>query len=268
MLRRFTLITEVATVARIAITRAVSRALERCELTHLERCQIDLELARTQHAAYEQALRDAGCDVHQLQEQPDLPDSVFVEDNVIVLDRVAVLTRPGAASRRGEIASMATAMAPWRQVLRVEAPGTLDGGDVLRLDRVLFVGTSARSNAEGMAQLTRLVTPFAYRVQAVPVTGCLHLKSAITQVAPGLLLFNPDWVEARHFPGYRTIAVDPTEPFAANAVWVGNRLLYSAAFPRTADILRRAGLDVHLVDMSETAKAEGGVTCCSVIFDA
>jgi dimethylargininase len=258
----------VATVARIAITRAVSRALERCELTHLERHQIDLELARTQHAAYEQALRDAGCDVHQLQEQPDLPDSVFVEDNVIVLDQVAVLTRPGAASRRGEIASMATAMAPWRQVLRVEAPGTLDGGDVLRLDRVLFVGTSARSNAEGMVQLTRLVTPFAYRVQAVPVTGCLHLKSAITQVAPGLLLFNPDWVEARHFPGYRTIAIDPAEPFAANAVWVGNRLVYSTAFPRTAAILRRAGVDVQLVDMSETGKAEGGVTCCSVIFDA
>jgi dimethylargininase len=162
---------------------------------------------------------------------------------------------------------MATAMAPWRQVLRIEAPGTLDGGDVLRLGRVLFVGTSARSNAEGIAQLTRLVAPFAYRVQAVPVDGCLHLKSAITQVASGLL-FNPDWVEARYFPGYRTIAVDPAEPFAANAVWVGDRLLYSAAFPRTADILRRAGVDVHLVEMSETGKAEGGVTCCSVIFDA
>lgn len=255
-------------MARIAITRAVSRALERCELTHLARRRIDLELARTQHAAYEQVLRAAGCEVHQLQEQPDLPDSVFVEDNVIVLDQVAVLTRPGAASRRGEIASMSAAIAPWRQVLCIEAPGTLDGGDVLPLDRVLFVGASARSNAAGTAQLARLVAPFAYRVQAVPVTGCLHLKSAITQVAAGLLLFNPDWVEARHFPGYRTIAVDPAEPFAANALWVGNRLVYSAAFPRTAAILRRAGVDLQLVDMSETGKAEGGVTCCSVIFDA
>lgn len=254
-------------MARVAITRAVSSALERCELTHLERRKMDMSLARSQHAAYEQALRDAGCDVRQLQEQPELADSVFVEDTVIMLDNVAVLTRPGAESRRGETESMAAALAPFREIRRIEAPATLDGGDVLLLDRVLYVGASARSNTEGVEQLARLVAPFDYRVQAVPLHGCLHLKSAVTQVASGLLLFNPDWVEARHFPGYRTIAVDPAEPFAANSVWVGNRLLYSASFPRTADLLRRAGIDVHPLDMSETEKAEGGVTCCSVIFD-
>ena len=254
-------------MARIAITRKVSRALKHCELTHLERTEINLELARTQHAAYESALRDAGCDVRQLQEQADLPDSVFVEDNAIVLDQVAVLTRPGAESRRGEIESMATALAPFREVRRIEAPATLDGGDVLRLDRVLYVGASARSNAEGIEQLARLVAPFDYHVQAVPLHGCLHLKSAVTQVAPGLLLFNPDWVAARHFPGYRTIAVASADQFAANSVWVGDRLLYSTSFPRTADMVRRAGVDVCLLNMSETEKAEGGVTCCSVIFD-
>ena len=255
-------------MARIAMTRVVSRALERCELTHLARHEINVDLARTQHAAYEDALRDAGCDVRQLPEQPDLADSVFVEDTVIVLDKVAVLTRPGAASRRAEIESMAIALAPFREVRRIAAPATLDGGDVLRLDRVLYVGESARSNAEGIEQLALLVAPFDYRVQAVPLHGCLHLKSAVTQVAADLLLFNPDWVDARHFPGYRTVAVDPTEPFAANSVWVGNQLLYSASFPRTADVLRRAGVDVHSLDMSETEKAEGGVTCCSVIFEA
>ncbi len=255
-------------MARIAITRAVSRALERCELTHLDRREIDLELARIQHAGYEHALRAAGCDVRQLSEQPELADSVFVEDNVIVLDKVAVLTRPGAASRRGEIESMAIALAPFRQLLRIEAPATLDGGDVLRLDRVLYVGASARSNAQGVEQLARLVAPFAYRVQAVPLHGCLHLKSAVTQVAADVLLFNPDWVDAQSFPGYRMLAIDPAEPFAANAVWVGEQLLYSAAFPRTADKLRHAGVDVQALQMSETEKAEGGVTCCSVIFDA
>ena len=253
---------------RIAITRAVSRALERCELTHLDRRQIDLELARTQHAGYEQALRAAGCDVRQLSGQPEMADSVFVEDNVIVLDKVAVLTRPGAASRRGEIESMAIALAPFRQLLRIEAPATLDGGDVLRLDRVLHVGASSRSNAQGVEQLACLVAPFAYRVQAVPLHGCLHLKSAVTQVAADVLLFNPDWVDAQSFPGYRMLAIDPAEPFAANAVWVGEQLLYSAAFPRTADKLRHAGVDVQTLQMSETEKAEGGVTCCSVIFDA
>lgn len=255
-------------MGRIAITRAVSRAMQRCELTHMARSAIDLALARTQHAAYERALRDAGCDVRQLPEQPELADSVFVEDTAVVLDEVAVLTRPGAMSRRGEIDSMAEALAPLRELLRIEAPATLDGGDVLRLDRVLHVGASSRSNAEGIAQLRRLVAPFGYRVEAVPLRGCLHLKSAVTRVAPDLLLVNPDWVDARRFPGHRTLAVDQAEPFAANSVLIGNRLLYSASFPRTADRLRQAGVDVRTVAMSETEKAEGAMTCCSVVFDA
>jgi len=254
-------------MTRIAMTRAVSRALERCELTHLERRAIDIELARTQHAIYEQALRDAGCDVRQLPEQPGLADSVFVEDTAVVLDEVAVLTRPGAGSRRGEIDSMAEALAPFRELRRIEAPATLDGGDVLRLDRVIHVGASSRSNADGIEQLRQLVAPFGYRVAAVPLRGCLHLKSAVTRVAPDLLLVNSDWVDARHFPGYRTLAVDPAEPFAANAILIGNTLLYSASFPGTADRLQQAGIDVRLVDMSETEKAEGAMTCCSIVFD-
>ena len=251
----------------IAITRAVSRAMERCELTHLERRAIDLDLARTQHAAYEQALRDAGCEVRQLPEQPELADSVFVEDTAVVLDEVAVLTRPGAASRRGEIDTIAAALAPSRELRRIEAPATLDGGDVLPLDRVIHVGASSRSNADGIEQLCQLVAPFGYRVEAVPLRGCLHLKSAVTRVAPDLLLVNSDWVDARHFPGFRTLAVDPAEPFAANSILIGNTLLYSASFPRTADRLRQTGIDVRLVDMSETEKAEGAMTCCSVIFE-
>lgn len=241
--------------------------MEHCELTHLERRAIDVDLARRQHTAYENALRDAGCEVRQLEELPDFPDSVFVEDTSIVLDEVAVLTRPGALSRRGEIDSMAFALAQFRKLTRIAAPGMLDGGDVVQLGRVLYVGASARSNAEGIEQLRQLVAPFDYRVEAVPLDGCLHLKSAVTQVAPDLLLINPDWVDAAHFPGYRTIEVDSREPFAANSVWLGDRLVYAASYPRTATILRHAGIDVRIVDMSETEKAEGGVTCCSVIFE-
>ena len=251
----------------IAITRAVSRSLARCELTHLERHPIDIDLARQQHATYEQALRDAGCDILQLAELQDFADSVFVEDTVIVLDTVAVLTRPGAASRRGEVESMSAAVSPYRERLQIQAPATLDGGDVLRLDRVIHVGASARSNNDGVEQLRRLVTPFGYSVMAVPMRGCLHLKSAVSRVAHDLLLVNPAWVDASRFPGYRAIIVDPSEPFAANAAWVGGRVVYSTSFPRTAKLLRDAGIDVLPVDMSETEKAEGGVTCCSVIFD-
>ena len=212
-------------------------------------------------------MRDAGCEVRALEELCDFADSVFVEDTAIVLDNVAVLTLPGAVSRQGEIESMAAALADYRECFKIQAPGTLDGGDVLRLGRVLCVGASARSTIEGVEQLRRLVAKFGYRVEAVPLNGCLHLKSAVTQVAPDLLLINPDWVDTHRFAGYRLLAVDADEPFAANAVWLGERVVYSSSFPRTAEKLRDAGIDVHLVEMSETEKAEGGVTCCSVIFD-
>lgn len=256
---------EEAAIPCIAITRAVSRALEHCELTHLQRSPIDLALARRQHAAYEQALREAGCEVQQLPEQPDHPDSVFVEDTAIALDEVAVITRPGAPSRRGEVESMAVALDGLREIVRIEPPGTLDGGDVLRLDRTLYVGASARSSEAGIAQLGRLLAPFDYRVVAVPLRGCLHLKSAVTQVASGRVLLNPDWVDAHCFPGWEPVSVDPFEPHAANALRLGGALIYPASCPRTADALRKLGIDVRSVDMSETEKAEGGVTCCSVI---
>lgn len=242
--------------------------MQDCELSHLPRRPIDLDLAHRQHAAYEQALRAAGCEVRQLAELPQHPDSVFVEDTVIALDEVAVITRPGAASRRGEVDSMATAMSGLRKVLRIEAPGTIDGGDVLRLDRVVYVGASARSSAKGIAQLGRLLAPFDYRVEAVSLRDCLHLKSAVTRVADGQLLVNPDWVDAACFPGWAAIAVDVAEPHAANALWLGNAVIHAASAPRTTAKLRAQGIDVRSVDMSEMEKAEGAVTCCSVILDA
>jgi dimethylargininase len=252
-------------LATIAITRAVSCAIERCELTHLQRKPIDFTLARRQHAAYEGALRDSGCEVRQLPEQPDWPDAVFVEDAAIVLDEVAVATRPGAPSRRDEVASVVSALEPFREVLRIESPGTLDGGDVLRLGKRICVGASARSNPEGVAQLQGLLAPFGYRVEAVPLQGCLHLKSAVTRVADDLLLVNPERVDPVRFENWHSIACDPAEPDAANALRLGDRVILSASWPRTAARLRRAGLDVQSVAMSEMEKAEGAVTCCSLI---
>lgn len=242
--------------------------MQDCELTHLPRVAIDLDLAHRQHAAYEQALRDANCEVRQLAELPQHPDSVFVEDTVIALDEVAVITRPGAPSRRGEVDSVAAALSGLRKVSRIEAPGTIDGGDVLRLDRVLYVGASARSSAEGIAQLGRLLAPFDYRVVAAPLHGCLHLKSAVTQVAEGQLLVNPDWIDAACFPDWKVVTVDAAEPHAANALWLGNAVIHAASAPRTTAKLRALGIDVRGVDMSEMEKAEGAVTCCSVIVNA
>lgn len=252
---------------RIAVTRQVSSAMAHCELTHLERTVIDVALARKQHEAYERALRNLGCRIERLAEEPELADSVFVEDTAIVLDEAAVITRPGAPSRRPETPSIAAALGKYRQLLRIEPPGTLDGGDVLRIARTLYVGISSRSNPSGIEQLGSLLSPFGYDVLPVPVRGCLHLKSAVTQVSEDHLLINSRWVERKAFPGLSFLEVDASEPSGANALLIGEDVVYPASHPRTAEMLRRHGIPLHTVDMSETEKAEGGVTCCSLLLE-
>jgi len=252
----------------IAITRKVSPAIARCELTHLPRVPIDVRLAEAQHEAYEDALCKLGCFVLSLPAEPDLPDSVFVEDTAVVLDEVAVITCPGAGSRREETASVATVLAKHRLVVAIEAPGTLDGGDVLRLGRRFVVGMTARTNREGIAQLEAFVAPYGYAVQGVPISGCLHLKSAVTQVAPDAVLINPAWVDPASFPEFTRIRIHPDEPFAANALMIGDAVIYPEAFPHTAAQLDAAGIRIVAVDVSELAKAEGAVTCCSLILNS
>ena len=250
----------------IAIAREVSPALGDCELSYVERAAIDVARAGAQHREYRRALAALGCRVLTLPGEAALPDSVFVEDAAIVLDEVAVLSRPGAASRRGEVDSIADALRGYRPLLAIEAPGTLDGGDVLRLGRTLYVGESARSNAAGIAQLRELLAGHGYAVQGVPTRGCLHLKSAVTQLDDGTVLLQPAWVAREHFAGFRVIEIDPAEPHAANVLRIGSALLMPASFPRTRQRLLDAGFDVTAVDVSELQKAEGAVTCCSLVF--
>jgi dimethylargininase len=252
---------------KIAITREVSRSIVNCELTHLARTPIDVERARAQHEQYRSALRALGVEVIALPEEPDLPDSVFVEDVAFVLDEVAVLTRPGSDSRKPEVESVARALTPYRELLRVSAPATLDGGDVLVAGKRIFVGQTLRSNAEAVEQLRIMLNPLGYSVTGVPVTGCLHLKSGVTQVTEDTLLINPAWVEKSYFEGFKFIEVDPSEPFAANALVVEGALVYPAAFEGTRMRLEMAGRPIVPVEADELAKAEGGVTCCSLIFE-
>ncbi len=252
---------------KLAITRQVSPALGDCQLSHLERRPIDVELASRQHEAYERLLEDLGYEVRTLPAEPLLADSVFVEDAAVVLDEAAIVTRPGAASRRPETPSVAAALEPHRRLLRVEAPATVDGGDVLRLGRTLWVGRTARTDEAGIEQLRGLVAPLGYRVVAVPVQGCLHLKSAVTEVGERTLLLNPEMVDPGIFDGLRRIEVDPAEPTAANALRVGDAVIAPTHHPRTLARLERQGLRVLPVDVSELAKAEAGVTCCSLLLE-
>ena len=252
----------------IAITREVSRSIVNCELTHLARTPIDVTRARSQHEQYRAALRSLGLEVVSLPEQPTLPDSVFVEDAAIVLDEVALLTNPGADSRKPEVDSIAQALEPYRPLLRVESPATLDGGDVLVAGRKIFVGQTLRTNASALEQMTNLLKPFDYEVIGVPVTECLHLKSGVTRVAENLLLINPAWVEKKYFRGFEFIETDPSEPFAANALLIGETVVYPSAFEATRTRLEAATRPLVTVDADELSKAEGGVTCCSLIFSA
>lgn len=251
----------------VAMVRPVSAAFARCELTHLVREPIDVGRARRQHAAYAALLAELGCTLLSLPEEPELPDAAFVEDAAVVVDELAVITRPGAASRRAETATVEAALAAHRPLARIEAPGTLDGGDVLRVGRQLHVGASSRSNAEGIAQLRSHLEPFGYSVRATGMRDCLHLKTAATEVAPGVLLVNPAWLAPGELREYSWIEADPAEPFAGNALRVGS-VLVVAAFPRTAARLRAHGLDVRTVEMDEIGKAEAGPTCCSVLLRA
>lgn len=252
----------------LAITREISRSIEHCELTYLDRAPIDLVRARAQHEQYLNALRGIGLDVLSLPEEPDLPDSVFVEDTAIVLNEVAVLTNPGADSRKPEVASVERALAPHRKLLRIESPATLDGGDVLTVGKRIYVGLTLRSNAAAVEQLRTLLNPFGYSVVGVPVKNCLHLKTGVTQVAEKTLLINPNMIGKDSFPGYDFIEVDPSEPEAANALLINETIIYPSAYVRTRQRLQRLGQPIVTVEADELAKAEGGVTCCSLIVRA
>jgi len=249
----------------VAITRSVPQSLTDCELTHLHRVPIDITVARAQHAEYEGTLAALGCEIVQVAAADELPDSVFVEDAAIVLDEIAIITRPGAASRRQEAAAVAATLGAFRQLQFLSEPATLDGGDVLRLGRVLYVGLGTRTNSAGVQQLAELVSPYGYDVRTVRVDECLHLKSAVTEVAAGVVVINPEWVDGQMFPDHAIIEVDPSEPAAANVLRLGDTVICPAAHPRTNARLSSAAR-VLTVDVSELAKAEGAVTCCSLII--
>ena len=256
-----------ATVVHMAFTRPVPDSLAHCELTHLARTPIDVANARRQHAEYERMLRELGCDVRQLPALHEHPDSVFIEDTALVFDECAVITRPGAESRRGETQGIAEALADYRRLYHIDAPGTLDGGDVLRVGKRVYVGESTRSNEDGARQLADALAPHGYSVKRAPMRDCLHLKTAVSTLPNGVLLLDPRYVDAASFDGARCIHVHHDEPEAANVLVVGKAVVLPASAPRTREMLDAAGYRTVAVDASELAKAEGGLTCCSLIVD-
>jgi dimethylargininase len=242
--------------------------LNGCQLAFAERQPIDIGKAIAQHDEYEACLRSLGIAVVSLPAVPELPDAVFVEDPAIVLDEIAIMTRMGAESRRGESASLSEAVSRFCPLRWIAEPGTLEGGDVVRIGRTLLVGRSARSNEAGIAQLAGELAPFGYTVKSIAMKSCLHLKSACTFLGRDTVLANRDWLDLQPFGNVRVIEVAPGEPGAADVLAIGDTVIVPASFPETGHTLERAGWRVLPIDVSELQKAEAGVTCMSLIFDA
>jgi dimethylargininase len=255
-------------VTLIAVTRPVSSSLPRCEISFIEREPIDVALARRQHAAYEAALEQAGARIVRLPAADDHPDATFVEDTALVLDELAVIPIMGAASRRGETVEVERCLAAYRPIARLVPPATLDGGDVMWVERTIFVGLGARTNPAAAEQLRALTRPHGYEVTTVVPRGCLHLKSACTYLGRGIVLANPEWVDGSSLGGIEVLRVAPEEPLGANARAVGGKLLYAAGFPRTQARLEQHGFAVITVETGELRKAESAMTCMSLVFEA
>jgi len=251
-----------------ALTRGVSPTLGDCELQELDREPIDVARAIQQHADYERCLQELGAQVISLPADARFPDGVFVEDPAVVLDEIAILTRMGAASRRGEGESIAEALTRFRPLSWIQEPGTLEGGDVMRAGKTLYVGLSRRSNPEGIRQLRDFVAPFGYVVIPVPVHGCLHLKSACCYLGDQTIIANRSWLDASAFDAFRILDVPQDEPRGANVLRVGITLILPQAFPKTQELLHKSGFAVRTIKVSELAKAEGAVTCTSILFEA
>lgn len=252
----------------IAVTRELTTAIGNCELTFLPRSEIDVARAQQQHQDYQSALSSLGCEAVVIPAPPGLSDCVFIEDTALVLDDLAVMLRPGVASRRPEVAGVAEILGKYRPLKAIESPGTVDGGDLLRAGSRIFAGLSTRTNQSGIRQLSNIVSDYGITVEPVETAKCLHLKSAISEVAPGTLLINPDWISSSTFAKFELIPIDEKEAHAANALRIGEDVIYPSSFPRTLDELVKRGINVLPVELTELQKAEGAVTCCSLIFSA
>jgi len=252
---------------RLAITRDVSPRFNECELTHIDRTPIDVKIAQSQHHGYVQALKELGYAVLELPAEMDLPDSVFVEDTAVILPDVALITKPGADSRKPETESVAQALRPYRKLVFIDLPGSIDGGDVLVLGKKIFVGLSTRSNQAAVDQMNEKLGKYGYHTQGVEMHDCLHLKTAVTRVDDKTLLINRKWVDVENFEGYDLIDVDESEPFGANCLPVGDAIIFAVAFPKTRIKLEARGYKIKSVVVDELAKAEGAVTCCSLIVE-
>ena len=252
----------------VALVREPSASLAECELSYVDRAPIDLTRARAQHASYCAALRAAGAEVLVLPALDHLPDASFVEDTAVVVDEVAIPGALGVGSRAAEADAIVGTLEAYRPVRRLDRPdATLEGGDVLRIGRMVYAGRSRRTNQAGVEALQRVVEPLGYRVRVMAVEGCLHLKTGCSSAGDGIVVVNPSWVSPRLFEedGLTVVPVASSEPWAANVLRVAGTLLVPAGNAATSRQLRATGLDPVEIEIGEFQKAEAGLTCLCLL---
>jgi dimethylargininase len=247
---------------RRALVRRPGPRLADGLVTHQERVPVDLDLARRQWLGYAAAMQSQGWELYEVEPADDCPDAVFVEDTVVVYGDLAVLARPGAEQRRPEVAGTELALRGLGyRIARIEAPGTLDGGDVLKHGGTVWVGVGGRTDQAGVDQLAKHLAPHGVDVVGVPVSRVLHLKSAVTALPDGTVIGHEPLVDGSTWSAFLAVP----EPAGAHVVLLdGETVLMSASAPRTAALLEQRGLKVVTVDISEFEKLEGCVTCLSV----
>ena len=251
----------------MALTRRPSRSLVDCQVRAVPREVIDLRLAFQQHDAYCRVLRQMGVAVEVLPPEEAFPDSVFIEDNAIVLDELAVVTSMGTASRQGEPPLLLPVLARHRRLVMVPSSVRIEGGDVLRVGKRLYVGVSTRTTRAGVEALRAIAEPLGYAVAPVEIRACLHLKTACTVLDDETLLVNPAWLDTGALQAFRLLPVPVEEPFGANVVRLPGGLLVQASSPLTRELLEARGYATACVDLDEFSKAEAGPTCLSLLIE-
>jgi dimethylargininase len=251
-----------------ALTHKVPAGIAECELTFIDRAPIDLHVARRQHEDYCAALEKLGVTVERLSENESYPDACFVEDTAVVVDELAVICSMGVSSRRGETTLIERELSKYREIARIALPATIEGGDVLRAGKRVFVGQTSRTNAGGVRELARILGAYGYEVKAIGTKGSLHLKSACTALDDDTLFVNPEWVELDELKGFNLIHTPAGEPWSANVIRVGDTICVQAGFPKAAELMGSIFKSVEIVDISELRKAEAALTCSSIIFES
>ena len=253
-------------IDEFAIVRGIPNTFQDCVTISHNTPKINVELARQQHETYCTTLEQLGLKLIRIEADDALPDCCFTEDIAIVFNDLAIITSPGTPSRVAETVEMEKIVAPLKKIYHLSPPATLDGGDVLKIDKKIFIGNSLRTNEEAIKQVAAIINPKGYEVIGVKIWNTLHLKSVCTYLGNGCIILAEGYLDDKIFSQYDKIILPKEEAYCANCLVVNGKVLISKGFPKTKSLIEAKEFSVIEMEISETKKADGALTCSSIIF--